>query len=66
VKHVIKTVKVRNHPETFLHEIQSTQPLKLVKRGLTFNLIYETITHIKFDSRKNYIQLSLSFKFNYQ
>jgi hypothetical protein len=56
---------VRNQPETFLHEIQITQPLKLV-RGLTFNLIYETITHIKLENRKFYIELSLIFKFNYQ
>jgi len=65
VRHVKKTVKVRNQPETVLHEIQSTLPLKLVRR-LTFNLIYETITHIKLENRKIYIELSLIFKFNYQ
>ena len=63
VRHVIKTIKVRNQPETFLHEIQSTLPLKLVRR-LTFNLIYETITHIKLENRKIYIELSSIFKFN--
>lgn len=56
---------MRNQPQTFLHEIQITQPLKLV-RGLTFNLIYETITHIKLENRKIYIELSSIFKFNYQ
>jgi hypothetical protein len=62
VRHVIKTIKVRKQPETLLHEIQSTQPPKLVR--LTFNLIYETITHIKLDNRKNYNQLSLSITTN--
>jgi hypothetical protein len=65
VRHVKKIVKVRNQPETFLNEIQSTQPLKLVRRR-TFNLIYKTITHIKLENRKIYIEVSLIFKFNYQ
>ena len=56
---------MRNQPETFLHEIQSTRPLKLVRR-LIFSLIYETITHIKLENRKIYIELNLIFKVNYQ
>ena len=56
---------MRNQPATFLHEIQSTRPLKLVSR-ITFNLIYETITHINLENRKIYIELSLIFQFNEQ